>query len=44
MEKFAIQPEETIANPRKLYIQEAGEEVPRKEDAYGRLVNYCEDQ
>ena len=44
METFAIQAEQTIEAQRHLYIQEAGEELRRKEDAHGRLVNFLEDQ
>ena len=44
MEKFAFQAEETIDAQQNLFIQEAGAEVPRKEDAHGRLVIYLEDR
>ena len=42
MEKFAIQAYDTTENKRNLQIQEAGEELRRKEDSHDRLVNYLE--
>ena len=44
MEKFAIQAEETLEAQRNLDIREAGEELRRKEDAHGGLVNFFEDR
>ena len=40
IENFAIRAEETIEAQRNLYIQEAGEEIRRKEDAHRRLVKF----
>ena len=44
MEQFTVQAEETIEAQRNLYLQEAGEEVRRREESHGRLVKYLEDQ
>ena len=38
MEKFAIHAEETTEAQRHLKIQQAGDEVRRKEDAHGGQV------
>ena len=44
VENFAEQAEESIVALRNLYIEEAGEELRRNEDASGRVVNYFEDE
>ena len=38
MEQFTVQAEETIEAQRNLYLQEAGEEVRRREESHGKLV------
>ena len=42
VQQFVMQAEQAIDAQRKLYIQEASEEIRRNEDASGTLVNYFE--
>ena len=44
MQEFAINLEETIDAKRQLYVQEAGDEVRRCENASGTMVNHLESQ
>ena len=36
MEKFTVQAKETIEAQRHLYLQKAGKELRRKDDAHGK--------
>ena len=44
MQEFAVEAEETIDAQGHLYIQEAGEEIRRHEDASGTFVNCFQSQ